>query len=80
MKGAAAGVVGKLLGGAAGEKAAQLIEGGPEAAKAEAEKAAKAEADKRKKEAEDRARAEAEKQRKKLEEQAKNKLKGLFGR
>ncbi len=80
LKGAAAGAIGSVLGNTpAGQKAQQILQGGPDAAKAEAQKAAQAQADKARADAEARAKAEADKQKKALEDQAKNKLKGLFG-
>ena len=69
VRGAAAGAIGKVLGGAAGKKADELIAGGADKAKEEARK-----------EAEARARAEADKQKQKLKDEAAKRLKGLFGR
>ena len=90
LKHAASGIVGKYLGGAAGKKAQEIIEGGREKAEEEAKKAAEAKAAEARKAAEDRlaaerkkveakARAEADKQKKRLEEEAKKRLRGLFG-
>jgi AsmA protein len=68
-KSAGGALVGRFLGGAAGSKAEEVIGGGADKAKQDAENAAR-----------ERAKGEADKQKKKLEEEAKSRLKGLFGR
>ncbi len=80
VRGAAAGAIGRVLGGAAGEKASAIIAGGADKAKAEAQKAAQAQIDAQRSKAEAAAKAQADEQKKKLEDEAKNRLKGLFGK
>jgi len=79
-KSAGAALIGKFLPGAAGAKANEILQGGPDKARQEAQAAVQAKVDQERKVAEDRARAEADKQKKKLEDEAKNRLKGLFGK
>jgi AsmA protein len=73
-KQAASGLVGNLL-GEKGKPAQEIIQGGPDAARQQAEQRM---AEERKK-AEDAARAEQQRQQQKLQEEAQKKLKGIFG-
>jgi AsmA protein len=81
-KQAAAGLAGQLL-GEKGKKVQEVITGGEQAARAEAERKRQeleAKAAEEKKKLEEAARAEQERAKKKAEEEAKKRLRGIFGK